>query len=400
MKITSIDIFLLRHVGEDFSPFPFRPVVCRVNTDEGIYGYGEAGISVGTGENGVAYMLKDLAQMTLGKDPLSNEVIWEEIHNVLRGHLSGGGVTVYSAMSALDTAMMDIKGKKLGVPIYVLLGGKHRDKLKCYLSQCHLGYLDDFSLQATPEQLAETCDRIRKDGYSAVKFNVLAFDETGKTLPRETTTGPLDRATLDLVEARLAAVRERCGNQLDIILENLCGTDVTAAVQLERIARKYGVLMIEEATSNFNPALYGEIARRIETPLSAGERVHTRWGFEQLLQQRAISVIQPDITNCGGMAEAKKICDLAHIYDVRVQCHVAGTPIAEAAAIQLEAAIPNFFIHETYQMAAHPDCVAYGTRTYVPENGYLTVPDLPGLGQELSDQAIAEALGHIIVQSA
>ena len=100
------------------------------------------------------------------------------------------------------------------------------------------------------------------------------------------------------------------------------------------------------------------------------------------------------------MAEAKKICDLAHIYDVRVQCHVAGTPIAEAAAIQLEAAIPNFFIHETYQMAAHPDCVAYGTRTYVPENGYLTVPDLPGLGQELSDQAIAEALGHIIVQSA
>ena len=191
MKITSIDIFLLRHVGEDFSPFPFRPVVCRVNTDEGIYGYGEAGISVGTGENGVAYMLKDLAQMTLGKDPLSNEVIWEEIHNVLRGHLSGGGVTVYSAMSALDTAMMDIKGKKLGVPIYVLLGGKHRDKLKCYLSQCHLGYLDDFSLQATPEQLAETCDRIRKDGYSAVKFNVLAFDETGKNLPRETTTGPL-----------------------------------------------------------------------------------------------------------------------------------------------------------------------------------------------------------------
>lgn len=219
MKITSIDIFLLRHVGEDFSPFPFRPVVCRVNTDEGIYGYGEAGISVGTGENGVAYMLKDLAQMTLGKDPLSNEVIWEEIHNVLRGHLSGGGVTVYSAMSALDTAMMDIKGKKLGVPIYVLLGGKHRDKLKCYLSQCHLGYLDDFSLQATPEQLAETCDRIRKDGYSAVKFNVLAFDETGKNLPRETTTGPLDRATLDLVEARLAAVRERCGNHLDIILK-------------------------------------------------------------------------------------------------------------------------------------------------------------------------------------
>ena len=197
MKITSVDIFLLRHVGEEFSPFPFRPAVCRVNTDEGICGYGEAGISVGTGENGVAYMLKDLSQLVLGKDPMNNEVIWEDIHNVLRGHLSGGGVTVYSAMSALDTAMMDIKGKKLGVPIYVLLGGKHRDKLKCYLSQCHLGYLDDYRLQATIQQLADTCAKIQKDGYPAVKFNAVAFDEQAKPLPREMTTGPLEKTILE-----------------------------------------------------------------------------------------------------------------------------------------------------------------------------------------------------------
>ena len=261
-----------------------------------------------------------------------------------------------------------------------------------------MGYLDDYRLQATIQQLADTCAKIQKDGYPAVKFNAVAFDEQAKPLPREMTTGPLEKTILDLAESRLAAVRERCGDQLGIILENLCGTDVTAAVQLERIARKYGVLMIEEATSNFNPALYGEIARRVETPLATGERFHTRWGFEQLLKQGAISVIQPDITNCGGLSEAKKICDLAHIYDVRVQCHVAGTPIAEAAAIQLEAAIPNFYIHETYHMAAHPDCVSYGKYAYVPENGYLTVPDLPGLGQELSDKAMAESLGHIEVR--
>ena len=111
-----------------------------------------------------------------------------------------------------------------------------------------------------------------------------------------------------------------------------------------------------------------------------------------------VQLLQPDVCNCGGLTEAKKICDLAHIYDVRVQCHVAGTPIAEAAAIQLEAAIPNFYIHETYHMAAHPDCVSYGKYAYVPENGYLTVPDLPGLGQELSDKAMAESLGHIEVR--
>lgn len=114
---------------------------------------------------------------------MNNEVIWEDIHNVLRGHLSGGGVTVYSAMSALDTAMMDIKGKKLGVPIYVLLGGKHRDKLKCYLSQCHLGYLDDYRLQATIQQLADTCAKIQKDGYPAVKFNAVALTSRQSPCP-------------------------------------------------------------------------------------------------------------------------------------------------------------------------------------------------------------------------
>ena len=398
MKITGVDIFLLRHVGEDFSPFPFRPVVCRVQTDAGICGFGEAGISVGPGEHGVASMLQDLSQLILGMDPMDNEVIWEKIHNLFCGHLSGGGVAVYSAMSALDTAMMDIKGKQLGVPMYVLLGGKHRDRLRCYLSQCHLGYLDDFHIRAAKEELAEVCARIQGDGYTAVKFNLLAFDEAGNPLPRDLTTGPLTKPILDLAEGRLAAIRERCGDQLGIILENLCYTDVTSAVQIDRLAQKYGVLMIEEATSNFNPDLYGQIARKTGTPLSAGERVHTRWGFEQLLKQQAVSVIQPDIANCGGISEAKKICDLAHIYDVRVQCHVAGTPIAEAAAIQLEAAIPNFFMHESYHMAPHPDCRAYGKYVYAPKDGYLAVPDRPGLGQELSDQAISEALACIQVR--
>lgn len=398
MIISTIDIFLLRHVGEDFSPFPFRPVVCRVNTDEGISGFGEAGISVGPGEHGVAQMLQDLGRMVLGMDPMNNEWLWERMRHQFCGHLSGGGVAVYSAMSALDTAMMDIKGKKLRVPIYILLGGKQRTQLKCYLSQCHLGYLDDFKIKTTEEDLALICERIMKDGYGAVKMNLLAFDREGCPLERESTTGPLTQQILELIESRLRAVRQRCGNRLEIILENLCYSDVTSALQIDKIAQKYRVLMIEEPTSNFNPDLYGQIARKCTTPLSAGERLHTRWGFEQLLKQQAVSVIQPDISNCGGIWEAKKICDLAHIHDVRVQCHVAGTPIAEAAAMQLEAAIPNFFIHESYHMALHPECLAYGKYQYTPQNGALTVPDLPGLGQELSEQAMNEALEHIVVR--
>lgn len=398
MNITSIDIFLLRHVGESFSPFPFRPVICRVNTDEGISGFGEAGISVGPGEHGVAGMLQDLGRLVLGMNPLYQECIWDKLHNQFYGHLSGGGVAVYSAMSALDMAFLDIKGKKLQVPVYVLLGGKYRDHLRCYLSQCHLGYLDDFKIKTTDAEFADVCQRIMNDGYSATKMNLLAFDREGRPLDRLVTTGPITAPLRELLRGRLGAIRQRCGDRLEIILENLCYSDVTSAVQIAQIAEEFGVLMIEEPTSNFNPTLYRQIAEKSAVPLAAGERVHSRWGFEQLLRQRAVSVIQPDIANCGGISEAKKICDMAQVYDVRVQCHVAGTPIAEAAAMQLEAAIPNFYIHESYHMAAHPDTLAYGIHSYVPHNGELKVPDLPGLGQELSERAMDEALEHIRLQ--
>ncbi|MBP1931917.1 enolase C-terminal domain-like protein [Ammoniphilus resinae] len=146
-----------------------------------------------------------------------------------------------------------------------------------------------------------------------------------------------------------------------------------------------------------NLDLFRVIAGRTKTPLSAGERLHTRWDFEQLLKLDAVSIIQPDICNCGGLSEAKKISDLAMIYDVRVQAHVAGTPIAEAAAMQLEAAIPNFFIHESYYMQPYEDNLTYCKYRYLPENGYLTVPDLPGLGQELTDEAMEQALAHLVV---
>ena len=134
-------------------------VVCRINTDEGICGFGEAGISIGPGENGVAHMLKDLSEMILGKDPLDNEVIWEDLHNRLYGHLSGGGVVVYSAMSAIDIALLDIKGKALGVPIYRLLGGKHNAELRCYLSQAQTGTESNWRLWEKLQSMRRPAER-------------------------------------------------------------------------------------------------------------------------------------------------------------------------------------------------------------------------------------------------
>lgn len=208
MKITSVDIFMLKHTGVEYSAYPFRPCVCRVNTDEGVYGYGEAGISIGFGEKGVAQFLADVASLVIGLDPMQNEAIWEMIRCRCSGHLSGGGVVVFSAMSAIDTALMDIKGKALGVPCYQLLGGKQRDKLRCYVSQAQTGWRRDFGPIGPADGYADVSRRIQDERYDAVKINFIAYDKEGQPVPRHVTTGPLSKDFLRMVEGRLSAIRK------------------------------------------------------------------------------------------------------------------------------------------------------------------------------------------------
>lgn len=375
-----------------------RPVICRVNTDEGICGFGEAGISTGVGEHAAFGMAMDIAKLALGRDPMDNEVIWEEIRGRCCGHMSGGGVVVFSAMSAIDTALMDIKGKALGVPVYKLLGGKYNHRLRCYVSQVQQGWDGDYGPRGKPREYAAICRRVMDEGFGAIKVNPFSFDRDGSPIPRSRTTGPLRHDIYTLVEERLEAIRSECGEELDIIVENFCQTDLTSAAGLDDIMRRYGVLFVEEPLATFKPELFGVLANRMKTPLATGERVHTRWGFQQLLDQYAVSIIQPDISNCGGISEAKKICDLAHVYDVRVQAHVCGAPIAEAVSYQVEAAIPNFYIHELLFMSQSEENVGYCKYHYRPENGYITVPDLPGIGQEASEKALAECLEHVVVK--
>lgn len=397
MKITSVDVFLLKAAGTSITAYPIRPVICRVNTDEGISGFGEAGISTGIGENAAFGILKDMAPFIIGCDPMENEVLWERLREKCCGHISGGGVVVFSGMSAIDTALMDIKGKALGVPVYRLLGGKHNPKLRCYASQVQQGWNGDWGPRGTAKEYADICKAVMQDGFDAVKINFLSFDRNKLPIERSRTTGPLKHDIYMLVEERLAAIREACGDELDIIAELFCQTDITSASNLDSILYKYNVLFAEEATTTFNTNLFKVLAERMKTPLSTGERIHTRWGFRQLLEQNAVTIIQPDISNCGGISEAKKICDMAHVYDVRAQMHVCGSPVAEAAAIQVEAAIPNFYIHELLFLSHYSEMTKYGKYHHEVVNGYITVPDLPGIGQAPSEESIGEAVAAITV---
>ena len=398
MRITSVDIIMLKEAGASLTAYPIRPVICRINTDEGIYGYGEAGISTGRGENAAYGILMEMCRFMIGRDPMDNEVVWNELLEKCCGHISGGGVVVFSGMSAIDTALMDIKGKALGIPVYQLLGGKANSKLHCYASQLQQGWNGDWGPRGEAREYARICQRAMDDGFDAVKINFVSFDKDKTVIDKNRLRGPLGKDIYNLVDQRLLEIRKACGDELKIIAELFCQTDITSAAVLDKIFREYDVLFAEEATHTFNLELFKRLSEKMSTPLSSGERIHTRFGFHQLLEQYAVSIIQPDICNCGGISEAKKICDMAKLYDVCVQAHVCGSPIAEAAAYQLEASLSNFYIHEYMFLSRYSESYEYGKYHYEPAGGYIKVPDLPGIGQEISEKSLNEAKAITVIK--
>ena len=168
-------------------------------------------------------------------------------------------------------------------------------------------------------------------------------------------------------------------------------TDAATAIQLAKMAEPYDIMYLEEGCTPLNPGVMRKIAEHTSIPLATGERTYTRWGFLPFLENHSLSLIQPDIGNCGGITEAKKICDMAHVFDIGAQMHVCSSPISVAVALHLEAAIPNFVIHEHHIANTPAGTIAECKFDYQPVGGYFTVPELPGIGQDLSERAIERA---------
>ena len=195
---------------------------------------------------------------------------------------------------------------------------------------------------------------------------------------------------------RIAAAREAGGPDLDIIVEIHSLLDANTAAILGKELEPYRIMYYEEPTMPCNPTLFKHIKERSGLPLATGERSSTRWGFRQFLEDRTLDVIQPDLCNTGGITETKKICDMAQVYDVGVQIHVCGGPIATAAALQVETVIPNFVIHEEHNANLLTKFKNAGKYYYAPKDGYYEVPELPGIGQEMSEQEMATARKVVI----
>ncbi|HWP51703.1 MAG TPA: mandelate racemase/muconate lactonizing enzyme family protein [Clostridia bacterium] len=388
MKITKIEILKVK------TPRPtWRPVYCRIYTDVGIYGDGEAALAYGRAADAGFAAVKEFAQLILNMDPLKNEVIWDKLYKTTFWGQNGGPV-IFAAIGAIDMALWDIKGKYYKAPIHELLGGARRDKLRCYASQLQNGWengQDNYVFQYTPADFADAAKKAVAEGYDAIKFDFFEKkpDQSAdyNTEDRRCFVHPKD---LYILEERLATVREAVGPRVDIIAEAHSRMDAPGAIRYAKILEKYDVLFFEEPNTP-TPYMTKYIAEQVSIPLAGGERVYSRWQFVPYFEDRSLQVIQPDLGNCGGFTEVKKICDMAQAYDVSVQAHICASPLSTTAAIHLEAVIPNFVIHEHHIVNRITYNMGLTTVNEQPQNGYLLVPTAPGLGNEISEQAYRQA---------
>ncbi len=379
MKIIQVEIF-----DTDLGPgVSDHPVLVRLTTDEGITGLGEVGLAYGTGHSAGAGMAKNIAEtFVLGADPMKTEKMWESIFRRSFWAL-GGGPVVYGGMSAVDTACWDIKGKALGLPVYQLLGGKTNDELRAYASQLQFGWRAEFVKLIKPEEYAEEALKAVAEGYDAIKVDPCTFDSDGNV--NNDSHKILNYKLAKLFYDRLKAMRDAVGPNIDIILETHSTLSDTTGIQFGRMCEDLNIYYFEEPSNYLNSKLQKRVAENVKIPMAAGERIYTRWGFRPYLENQSVSVIQPDMNLCGGISECKKICDYANIYDVTVQLHVCGSPIATAASLHLEAVIPNFLIHEHHTNALKKFMKQICVQNYQPVKGKFAIPEIPGIGIELDD---------------
>ncbi len=238
----------------------------------------------------------------------------------------------------------------------------------------------------TVEDYVAAAKRAVADGYDAVKADFFTFQERPELggFSDKDRTCYITPANLKTVVERVRAVREAVGPDVDIIMENHSYLDMNTSIQLAKAVEPYRIMYFEEPNTP-DPQTAKRLAEHISIPLASGERIYTRWQYAPYFRDNSLHIAQPDMGTCGGFTEVKKICDMAYVYDVAIQIHACGSPLSTAAALQMEAAIPNFIIHEVHQCFLTENNIKLCKYDYQPVNGHFKVPELPGLGQELSD---------------
>lgn len=357
MKITDVKLIYAKHY-----------LFVHIYTDEGVVGLGEAGNWGYLSSTAAA--IEKFVPCLIGKDPFRIEDLNQ---NFYRSVYFRGSV-IMSAISAIDIALWDIKGKALGVPVYELLGGKTREKVRVYASVMEKA--------ADVQTLARSYRALKEQGFTAAKIFVNGPVKSCNDGRDEFFSG---RITDELEKVRIC--REAVGNDFDFILEAHRGMTVPEAIAFGRAAEPYRPMVFEDPITPDNIDSMAEVASKVTVPIATGERFINLKEFEMAMSRHACQYIRPDVCAVGGITTSKKICALAEAHDVLVIPHNPLGPVSTAACLQLCASIPNLGIQELPGFCLNGAEDAMVKEPLRFENGCMLIPDAPGIGVELADNA-------------
>ena len=345
-------------------------LLVKLNTDDpAIYGLGDA--SPMQDDEQVKDLITAFVKKYLeGKDPLESEVHWTSMYQDPQAR---GGRLATTAISGIDIALWDLKGRLLDQPVWMLLGGAHRRSIRVYAN----GW---YTNPGTPEQNAEEAKIVTGMGYTALKFDPFGQENFYK----------ISLAELQLAEDRVAAVRKAVGPNVDILLEAHAKFNVMNAIQIGRRMEEYFPLFYEEPVSQERVSELLEVRRKVKIPIATGERLYTKFPFAEIVERHAADVLQPDIANAGGITELKKIAIIAEAKHITMAPHNVCSPVGAMAEMHLDASIINFEIQEYHAefYTEHYFTVLDGFTRQV--DGYVELSDAPGLGLELNEAEIAK----------
>ena len=361
MKITDVRTFVM---GTSWRNLVF----VKVLTDEGFVGVGEATLQNLEGAV-VAYIEAAKKRHVIGSDPLRIEDLWLRM---FKDDFWRGGVVPYTGLSAIEIACWDILGKKAGLPIYNLLGGSCRDKIKMYAN----GW---YTVERSPEQFAERALTVKQKGYLGLKVDPFG--------PGHYELGRVDmRRSIELVDA----IRQAIGEDVEVMIEGHGRFSPHTAIEVASKLEPYEPTWFEEPVPPDNIKALMKVAEKTKIPIATGERAFTRYSFRELLESNAVDIIQPDPIHAGGILETKKIAAMADAYYVTLAPHNSNGPVCTAVSAQLDTCTPNFKIQETFDDFSEPHVREAVKGAYKIEDGYLTVPNKPGLGIEIDEEVVAE----------
>src|SRR5579863_4141479 len=349
LKVTKLETILVKP----------RWLFLKIHTDAGIVGLGEP-ITEGRHLT-CRTAVEEIAPYLIGKDPRRVVHHWQAIY---RHAFYRGGPILTSALSGIDQALWDIKGKALGVPVYELLGGPTRDRVRVYAHGA--------SVEALKTGMAK--------GFTAFKTG------PAKKRPARYIETP---AAVGYAAEQFAELRRAAGNDIDIAIDFHGAISPATAKLLIKALEPYQPMFVEEPINCQEHDIMAEIARETFLPIATGERVFTKWGFREVLEKKAATVLQPDLCHAGGITEVRLIAGMAEAYYATIAPHNPLGPISLAAGVQMAASIPNFLCQEQVSLGE-----GYLKKAFTLRDGYLDLPTGPGLGIELDENAMAVKIGH------